>query len=63
MIAARNWERALEELDRMQADGEKPKLGSMQRWVRDCDAAGTEEPASLRVRHPAIGLFVCVGWS
>ena len=27
-----------------------PKLGSLQRWVRDCDAAG-DDPRALEVRR------------
>lgn len=37
---ANNWHLALKELHAMRVDGtEKPKLGTIQRWVRDCDLA------------------------
>ncbi|KAJ2995552.1 hypothetical protein HDV02_000669, partial [Globomyces sp. JEL0801] len=33
------WKDALYELESMRENGIKPKLGALQRWVRDCDAA------------------------
>jgi len=49
MISSFAWEQALIELRSMRNRGEIPKLGSVQRWVRECDAAGTSDPLALRV--------------
>lgn len=41
---AEEWEQALCELEAMRVAGQSPKLGALQRWVRDADFA----PAELR---------------
>lgn len=44
---ARDWPLALSLLTQMASSGEAPKLGAMQRWIRDCDLAITDPvPAS-----------------
>ncbi|KAI9106082.1 hypothetical protein DFS34DRAFT_602171 [Phlyctochytrium arcticum] len=48
------WNDALSALAEMRERGQTPKLGALQRWVRDCDAVGSEEgldgdPQVLRV--------------
>jgi len=45
------YERAIESLKKSQTGGSKytPKLGSIQRWVRQIDAAGTGNPLALKV--------------
>lgn len=42
------WTDALIALANMRSAGQTPKLGAVQRWVRDCDAAG-EDPLAMRV--------------
>ena len=42
------WEAALLTLQEMRERGEVPKLGAVQRWVRECDAKGGDALA-LRV--------------
>eukprot|EP00164_Ancoracysta_twista_P005161 GFYU01007039.1.p1 GENE.GFYU01007039.1~~GFYU01007039.1.p1 ORF type:complete len:483 (+),score=110.42 GFYU01007039.1:98-1546(+) len=49
MIQNHAWDSALTELAEMKARNEKPKLGSLQRWVRECDAAGVSDSEALRV--------------
>ena len=49
MILNFAWEAAIQQLRLMRAAKERPKLGALQRWVRECDAAGTNDPAALRV--------------
>ncbi|KIY94225.1 hypothetical protein MNEG_13738, partial [Monoraphidium neglectum] len=45
-LAARDWGAAVAQLDAMRAAGRPPKLGAVQRWVRDADAAGDEAVAA-----------------
>ncbi|KAJ3261514.1 hypothetical protein HK103_005349 [Boothiomyces macroporosus] len=37
------WRDAIHSLDEMRARGQVPKLGALQRWTRDCDAAGYDD--------------------
>ncbi|KAI1307347.1 hypothetical protein EDD11_004494 [Mortierella claussenii] len=48
------WNDAMSALEEMRARGQVPKLGALQRWVRDCDAASAKngafgDPLVLRV--------------
>ncbi|KAF9425538.1 hypothetical protein BGZ94_007448 [Podila epigama] len=48
------WADAMTALEEMRARGQVPKLGALQRWVRDCDAASAKngafgDPVVLRV--------------
>ncbi|KAJ3180199.1 hypothetical protein HDU85_004202 [Gaertneriomyces sp. JEL0708] len=48
------WEDAMLALNEMRERGQTPKLGALQRWVRDCDAVGSQDgfdgsPEILRV--------------
>ena len=45
------YDHAIESLKKSQTDGSKykPKLGSIQRWVRQIDAAGTDNPNALNI--------------
>jgi hypothetical protein len=46
-VADGRWADAMLALQAMRATGEVPKLGSVQRWVRDCDLAGADEDPGL----------------
>lgn len=48
LLTGGNWGDALLALQEMRRSGEVPKLGAVQRWVRDCDAKGGD-PLALRV--------------
>ncbi|KAG0366411.1 hypothetical protein BGX24_003705 [Mortierella sp. AD032] len=48
------WNDAMSAMEEMRAKGQVPKLGALQRWVRDCDAASAKngefgDPVVLRV--------------
>ncbi|KAF9932210.1 hypothetical protein FBU30_008765 [Linnemannia zychae] len=48
------WSDAMSALEEMRSKGQVPKLGALQRWVRDCDAASARngefgDPVVLRV--------------
>ncbi|KAF9156390.1 hypothetical protein BG015_005599 [Linnemannia schmuckeri] len=48
------WNDAMSALEEMRTKGQVPKLGALQRWVRDCDAASAKngefgDPVVLRV--------------
>lgn len=48
------WNDAMVALEEMRTRGQVPKLGALQRWVRDCDAASAKngafgDPVVLRV--------------
>lgn len=45
-LEARDWDAALDRLEALRASGRPPKLGAVQRWVRDADAAGDEALAA-----------------
>lgn len=45
-LQARDWGAAVAHLRAMRAARRAPKLGAVQRWVRDADAAGSEEVAA-----------------
>jgi hypothetical protein len=45
-LQARDWPAALKHLAAMRAAGKPPKLGAVQRWVRDADSAGDERVAA-----------------
>ena len=61
------WQDALRALEKMQQRKQLPKLGSVQRWVRECDAAGDDDAdamlvldAVLRTADPAqVGAMQC----
>ena len=61
------WQDALRALEKMRQRKQVPKLGSLQRWVRDCDAAGDYDSEAmfvldsvLRTADPAqIGAMSC----
>jgi hypothetical protein len=43
------WTDALKSMEQMRQRGFLPKLGSVQRWVRECDAAGDADPMAIQV--------------
>jgi pentatricopeptide repeat protein len=45
-LERRRWDEACRLLDGMRRAGKAPKLGAIQRWVRDADAAGDEAVAA-----------------
>ncbi len=47
MIKCCAWGDAISTLREMRESKETPRLGSTQRWVRECDAAGTDDPQVL----------------
>jgi hypothetical protein len=49
MLRDGRWSEAQIVLSDMRRRGVVPKLGSVQRWVRDIDAAGGDDPQALMV--------------
>ena len=43
------WGDAIRALDKMRQRNQQPKLGSVQRWVRECDAAGDYDSQAMLV--------------
>eukprot|EP01130_Rhizamoeba_saxonica_P018230 TRINITY_DN9056_c0_g1_i1.p1 TRINITY_DN9056_c0_g1~~TRINITY_DN9056_c0_g1_i1.p1 ORF type:complete len:477 (-),score=106.42 TRINITY_DN9056_c0_g1_i1:44-1474(-) len=52
----KNWIEAKKHMDMMRVTNEVPKIGAVQRWVRDCDAVGDDSPSMLRTLDAVIRL-------
>lgn len=53
-LATAAWEQALSLLQEMRTQGKIPKLGTLQRWVRVCDAAGGADFSSGESSDPRV---------
>jgi hypothetical protein len=51
----KNWEKVLSLLIEMRCRGEDPKLGALQRWVRDCDVTVIRQAAMTPMEEKSIG--------